>query len=227
MFTFKGNCWLCHLPVVTSSRGICSLCLRQLPPLPPLCHRCGLPAAPDTRECGRCLIDPPPWQALVCASDYQPPLSRLLHQFKFSGNTALAVMLAKLILLSWLQRHGEHGLQKPDLIVSSPLHRHRLWQRGFNQSALLAQPLAHWLSCDYAPQALSRIRKTAVQHQLGLRQRKRNLRGAFIVNQPLRGLHIALVDDVVTSGNTASEIVQTLQASGASSVQVWCLCRTL
>lgn len=120
MFTFKGNCWLCHLPVVTSSRGICSLCLRQLPPLPPLCHRCGLPAAPDTRECGRCLIDPPPWQTLVCASDYQPPLSRLLHQFKFSGNTALAVMLAKLILLSWLQRHGEHGLQKPDLIVSSP-----------------------------------------------------------------------------------------------------------
>ncbi len=227
MFTFRTNCWLCQLPLVAQGRGICSFCLRQLPSMGPLCGRCGLPAAPQTRECGRCVQKPPPWQALVCASDYQPPLSQLLHHFKFSGNTALAVMLAKLILLSWLQQRRAYGLPRPDLILSSPLHPQRLWSRGYNQSELLARPLSHWLSCHYAPNALLRVRKTAVQHRLNHRQRQRNLHQAFRVTQDLSGLKVVLIDDVVTSGSTAAEITHQLQQAGAAMIQVWCLCRTL
>ena len=227
MFTLKGNCWLCQLPVCSPERGICSPCQRRLPLLPPLCYRCGLPAAPDTAACGRCLLNPPPWHRLVCVSDYLPPLSRLLHKFKFSGCTALQVMFARLILLSWLQQHRACGLRKPDIVVCSPLNKHRRWQRGFNQSALLAQPLAHWLSCDYAPEALTRTRKTALQHRLSIQQRKRNLHHAFATEFSFSGQHVALVDDVVTSGSTAGEISQLLTRAGAASVQVWCLCRTL
>lgn len=227
MLILKSYCWLCHLPLMLKTTGICTGCQCRLPPLPFLCRRCGLPAAPDTAECGRCLTDPPPWQHLVCAGDYLPPLSRLLHKFKFSGNTALSVMLARLILLSFLQQHRDYGLRKPDILLCSPLHRQRLWQRGFNQSALLAQPLAHWLSCEFAPFALRRHRKTAVQHLLNIRQRKRNLRNAFCVEKDLTGRHVALVDDVVTSGSTAGEISRLLSLHAVASIQVWCLCRTL
>ncbi|ARU92368.1 DNA utilization protein GntX [Tatumella citrea] len=227
MLTMKSYCWLCHLPLALPATGICSCCQRRLPCLPALCLRCGLPAAPGTAECGRCLQKPPPWQHLVCAGDYQPPLSRLLHKFKFSGHTALSVMLARLILLSWLKQHRENGLHKPDILLCSPLHKQRLRQRGFNQSALLAQPLARWLGCEFSPEALQRIRKTAVQHQLNISQRKQNLHNAFCLEKSLAGRHVALVDDVVTSGSTAGEISRLLTQSAVADIQVWCLCRTL
>lgn len=227
MLILKGYCWLCHLPLALPASGICSICQRQLPALPSLCRRCGLPAAQQTMECGRCILQPPPWNTLVCASDYVPPLSRLLHKFKFSGHTALSVMLARLILLSWLEQRRDYGLRKPDILLCSPLYKQRLWQRGFNQSALLAQPLSRWLSCEYAPFALRRVRKTALQHQLTVQQRKRNLRHAFSVEQDLNGLHVALIDDVVTSGSTVREISRLLTRSAVASIQVWCLCRTL
>ncbi len=227
MLTINSYCWLCHLPLALSATGICGSCQRRLPPRPPLCRRCGLPAPPDTPECGRCIQKPPPWQHLVCAGDYRPPLSRLLHKFKFSGHTALSVMLARLILLSFLEQHREHGLRKPDVLLCVPLHRQRLRQRGFNQSALLARPLAHWLSCEFAADALRRNRKTAVQHQLNISQRKNNLRNAFCVEKALAGRHVALVDDVITSGSTAGEISRILTQSAVASIQLWCLCRTL
>ncbi len=136
-------------------------------------------------------------------------------------------MFARLILLSWLQQRRVCGLRKPDILVCSPLYKQRRWQRGFNQSALLAQPLAYWLSCEYAPEALIRTRKTALQHRLSIQQRKRNLRHAFATEFDFSERHVALVDDVVTSGSTAGEISLLLTRAGAASVQVWYLCRTL
>ena len=226
MLSMPALCWLCRLPLRLAQHGLCSVCLRQLPALPILCPRCGLPAGTTTSPCGRCLLKPPPWQALICVGDYHPPLSRWVNQLKFSGVTALRVMLARLLLLSWQDVYRRGHLPRPDLLLSVPLHRRRRWQRGYNQTDLLAAPLAHWLGCEQG-MGLYRQRQRALQHQLNARQRRRNLRGAFRLDMAVQGRHIALLDDVVTTGSTVEEISRLLLAQGAASVQIWCLCRTL
>ncbi len=200
--------------------------LRALLPLPVLCPRCGLPAGSSHTACGRCLHTPPSWQALVCVSGYQPPLRRWVHELKFYRITALRVMLARLLLLSWLDAHRTRGLVRPDLLLCVPLHKVRACQRGYNQAALLAQPLAHWLGCEFRD-GVYRRRRGALQHQLSASQRRRNVRGAFLLEKAVLRRHIALIDDVVTTGNTVGEISRILLAQGAASVQIWCLCRTL
>ncbi len=154
------------------------------------------------------------------------PLSTWVNQLKFSGTTALRVMLARLLLLSWLNAYRSKRTSRPDLLMCVPLHSRRCWWRGYNQTALLPPPLAHWLGCAFSP-ALYRRRAGAVQHHLSARQRRRNLRGAFHLEADVTGRHIALIDDVVTTGSTVKEISRLLRAQGAASVHIWCLCRTL
>jgi len=159
--------------------------------------------------------------------DYVLPLSGLIHRLKFSGQIALALPLARLLLLAVLQARRTQSLPRVDMVVSVPLYPRRHWRRGYNQSDLLCRPLARWLGCRYPAFALKRIHATAIQHQLSARLRKRNLKNAFRLELPVKGLHIAIVDDVVTTGSTVAELSRLLLRSGAASVQVWCLCRTL
>lgn len=114
----------------------------------------------------------PPWSALVAVDDYVLPLSRLVHQFKFSSQIALAQPLARLLLLAVLQARRTRGLPPVDTLVNVPLFQRRHWRRGYNQSDLLCRPLAHWLGCRYPASALKRIHATAVQHRLNARSRK-------------------------------------------------------
>ncbi|GJL40833.1 DNA utilization protein GntX [Enterobacter asburiae] len=163
----------------------------------------------------------------MAVDDYVPPLSGLVHALKFSGQSALAQPLARLLLLAVLQARRHRALAKVDMVVNVPLYRRRHWRRGYNQSDLICRPLARWLGCRYEAGALTRVHATAIQHQLSARLRKRNLKNAFRLELPVNGLHIAIVDDVVTTGSTVAELSRLLLRSGAASVQVWCLCRTL
>lgn len=227
MLSIHSRCWLCRQPLCLSRHGICSYCLRHLPAKPLCCPCCGLPAGDAAHPCGRCLQRPPPWQALVFVGDYVAPLRQLIKKFKFQHAPELAPLLARLILLNWQRAHREQYLNRPDVILAVPLQAKRCWRRGYNQSDLLARPLAHWLGCDYRPAALRRVRKTAPQHRLPARMRRRNLRGAFRCHEPLAGRHVALLDDVVTTGSTVAEITRLLLRQGAASIQIWCVCRTL
>ena len=166
-------------------------------------------------------------QRLVSVSDYTPPLSLLVHQLKFTRRSEIAAALARLLLQEVLMARRSTGLPLPDRIVSVPLWSRRHWRRGFNQSDLLCQPLAHWLGCAWDSQTITRVRATATQHHLSARLRKRNLKNAFRLELPVQGLHMVIVDDVVTTGSTVAEIAQLLLRNGAATVQVWCLCRTL
>jgi len=139
----------------------------------------------------------------------------------------MASALSRLLLLEVLQARRVSALPLPDRIVSVPLWQRRHWRRGFNQSDLLCRPLARWLGCDWDRQAITRVRATATQHYLSARLRKRNLKNAFRLELPVQGLHMVIVDDVVTTGSTVAEIAQLLLRNGAATVQVWCLCRTL
>lgn len=164
---------------------------------------------------------------MTYVSDYLPPLSTLIHHLKFTGTPSLAPALARLLLLRILAARREGRIQLPDTLVSVPLHHTRAWRRGYNQSALIATPLAHWLGRKYSSFAIKRIRSSPAQHTLTAKERKRNLKGIFRVEIPVAGRHMAIVDDVVTTGSTVAEIARLLKRQGAATVQVWCLCRTL
>lgn len=227
MLSIPAACWLCQMPLALAHHGCCSLCLRNLPCLPACCPRCGLPAATSRLECGRCLLHPPAWQHMVALSDWQPPVRELVKRLKFFRATALSSMLARLLLLRWLAARREHGLCRPTLLLTVPLQKKRAWQRGYHQMESVTRSLAYWLGCRYLPAGIMPLRQTAVQHSLTARARRRNLRGAFRVVTDVRDEHIALIDDVVTTGSTAGEMSRILLAAGAASVQIWCLCRTL
>lgn len=224
MLTAHSLCWLCRLPLALAHWGFCSRCARMLLYPHPLCPRCGLPSASTTHPCGRCLQKPPPWQQLVAVNDYIAPLSQLVQQFKSSGKPELANALARLLL--WRTMLNAKG-SLPDGIISVPLWQKRQWRRGFNQSDLLAAALSRWLGCQWYARALRRTRATPVQHHLSARLRKYNLKNAFHLEFDVRGLHIVVVDDVVTTGSTVAEISRLLLRNGAAKVEVWCLCRTL
>lgn len=227
MLFIPGNCWLCRQPLQLPHHGICSCCLRAIPPLPPLCRRCGLARAPGLRYCPYCVHHRPAWQTLIAVSDYSPPLRQLIHKMKFSGVTALALPLARLLLLTLLARRRSIEFTWPNLLVSVPLHQRRAWRRGYNQTALLARLLAHWLQLDYAADLLCRRHSGSPQHTLSAQQRQHNLDNAYYLTRPVADLDIALLDDIVTTGSTANTIARLLKQQGAASVQVWCLCRTL
>jgi ComF family protein len=227
MLTSVSQCWLCQQPLYHPRHGICSYCRQHFAALPPCCPRCGLPNACPALPCGRCLNQPPRWRSITFVSNYVPPLNGLIKKLKFNGTGQLAPVLARLLLLRWLDawRHGK--VIKPERIISVPLHRWRHWRRGYNQTDLLARPLARWLSCHYNNMTLQRVRATPPQQQLSATARRKNMRGIFRCVGPVRGQHIALLDDVVTTGSTLNEIADLLWAEGIASLQVWCICRTL
>lgn len=227
MLPMPATCWLCRMPLRLASHGLCSLCLRQLAALPVCCPRCGLASASGSSVCGACLNKPPCWQRMIFVSSWSPPVSSWVKRLKFFRATALSAMLARLLLLSWLAARRQHNLRRPDLLLCVPLHKTRAWQRGYNQMDEVARKLARWLPCRYSPAGVSRRRKTRIQHLLLATARRKNLRGAFRVEMAVEGLHIALLDDVVTTGSTVGEISRILLAAGAASVEIWSLCRTL
>ncbi len=127
--------------------------------------------------------------------------------------------------VSWLNAYRSKRTSRPDLLMCVPLHSRRCWWRGYNQTALLAAP---WLT-GWAVHSVRRYTDGAQVpfSIISARQRRRNLRGAFHLEADVTGRHIALIDDVVTTGSTVKEISRLLRAQGAASVHIWCLCRTL
>ncbi|TCV93678.1 DNA utilization protein GntX [Biostraticola tofi] len=228
MLTLGALCWLCRMPVWFCHHGVCRTCVTQLLLTRPIhCPVCGLPAGTRSQPCGRCLLNPPLWHALHYVTDYQPPLTSLVKKLKYHGDTGLGRVLARLMLLSWLAERRQTAQRKPDMILNVPLHGYRHWRRGYNQTELLASPLARWLGVEYHDDILLRHRPAIPQQMLNARARQSNLQGAFSCSPDVAGRHVALVDDVVTTGSTVKELTRLLLAQQADTVEVWCVCRTL
>lgn len=142
----------------------------------------------------------------------------MIHAFKFRGDLAAGRLLAELLTDATAHR-------SPDFLLPVPLHPRRMRQRGFNQSLELARQLGRRQRIPVASKLLSRIRDTPPQHTQPAKRRRANIRGAFQVKQELSGAHIALIDDVLTTGHTAAEIAHTLKQAGAARVEVWVAAR--
>lgn len=218
---WPGHCVVCGGP--GAGIDLCRPCRRELPWLEQPCPRCGLPLPEAAPLCGACLHQPPPFSACIAPFLYQPPVSQLIAGFKYRGRYSygrtLAAELAQCVDATAI-----------DALVPVPLHWRRRWTRGFNQAELIADELGRALALPVRGAWLRRLRATPPQQGLDAPARAGNLRGAFTLRAALReapaGLRLALIDDVVTTGATATELSRLLLDAGAATVQVWCLART-
>jgi ComF family protein len=171
------------------------------------------------RECDRCLRTPPPQVATCAATAYRFPLDQLLPRFKFHGDLAAGALLARLLA------EAAVAAARPDAIVPVPLHRSRLRERGYDQALELARPVARSLALPLLPHGLRRIRATAAQSELDAAARRRNLSAAFAAGSDPLPAHVALVDDVMTTGSTLAEAAGTLRRAGVARVDLWVVAR--
>ncbi|PKN12961.1 MAG: amidophosphoribosyltransferase [Deltaproteobacteria bacterium HGW-Deltaproteobacteria-4] len=224
---FPPLCLLCHAPRGESpDPSLCSCCLDGfLPVTSPCCPRCALPFATiggGDHVCGECLLQPPDFSWTVAAGLYEEALRHAIHRFKFDGRIALDRPLAGLLETIW-QRTAPAWI--PDLIVPVPLHPHRLSQRTYNQSLLIARELGRRRQLPVDSRLLIRILPTVAQAGLTARERHNNLRGAFALTRPLAGEKVLLIDDVMTTGTTARICATVLHSGGAGEVALAVLAR--
>ncbi|MEM1110780.1 MAG: ComF family protein [Pseudomonadota bacterium] len=219
------RCSLCALPS-DCSLPLCDSCKTLLRPNLHCCRQCAapLPEASAGRLCGACLKKPPPFDRVIAPWLYDDAMAYLVRRWKFEGAVGLTPLLGAL----WLQNaQATPGI---DIVTAAPLHWRRLLRRGYNQSELLLRELlaagAFAAPPSMQPKLLSRPRSTAPQYGLNASARRRNLRGAFTVRGRCDNLRVAVVDDVFTTGATASAMASALRSAGASAVEIWCLART-
>ena len=205
------SCGLCnsftnrHLP-------ICQPCLNELPFLDKACDSCALPLA-SKGTCGLCQRKLPAYDQCLALFLYQVPLSFLIQQFKFNrkleyGCLFSSLMAEKLLALA----------EKPDVLIPVPLHNSRLRSRGFNQSWEITRQLSKITDIDASHKICQRIKKTPLQTGLKASERKRNLKQAFSITADVSGLHVCVIDDVMTTGSTLEAIALALKAAGAARV---------
>lgn len=200
---------------------VCPACAADLTGLPETgCPVCAQPGT-GGQVCGRCLRRPPAYGATVARYRYAFPADVLVQRLKYGGQTVLAAWLADRLA------EALGGRELPDLIVPMPLHPQRLGRRGYNQAALLAAGLGRRLGIEVAPAACRRVRDTPPQVELALKDRRRNIRGAFACDADLAGRRVALVDDVMTSGASLDELARTVRRAGAAEVTAWVVARAL
>jgi len=194
---------------------LCPWCRAELPWNEPACTRCALPLAVGL-DCPRCLADAPPFTRAHAAFRYEFPIDRLLPRFKFHADLAAGELLATLVHWSLDPAHW------PQALVPVPLHRSRLRRRGYDQALELAKALSRETKLPLLSSRLHRVRRTQAQTELGRNARRRNVCGAFaLAPGPPLPAHVALVDDVLTTGATAGECAHLLLDAGVARVDLW------
>jgi len=200
--------------------GWCAGCKADIPGRDvPRCPVCALPGS-GMQTCARCLMLPPAYARTVAACSYAFPLDAMLSQFKYGRNLALARPLGTLLCAATREA------PRADLLLPVPISRGHLRARGFNQSAEIARIVAHALELDLELGVVTRRDADPPQASLPLRERARNVRGAFQCNARLQGARVALIDDVMTSGATLDELATTVRGAGATEVHCWVVART-
>ncbi|MEO8308070.1 MAG: ComF family protein [Pseudomonadota bacterium] len=227
-------CCLCLAP---GQRGVgwgldlCIYCQAACPPALDLCPRCAQPllGQPDAGPgCAHCRCRAAACDSVHCLFLYQAPVDSMITQLKFGHELMYARVLGTLLAQSVRNARARSGVTLPDCIVPVPLHRKRLLERGFNQSAELARHAAPRLGIKVETQLLRRPRETSAQSGLDAAARARNLDQAFAVNPGRRvARHVALLDDVLTTGSTAEAAARVLKAAGCQRVDLWVCARVL
>lgn len=211
---FAESCPACGL---ASDGGFCGVCAAELPRVPHACRRCGL-----AEPVARCPRKEMAWDvdAVVAPFSYGPPLDHYVQAFKYRGDRTLGRAFALLLTPSLAQ------LGRVDALVAVPLHRARFRERGYNQAQEIARVLARALGAPAMMRGIARQVATPAQAGQGAPERRRSVARAFRVARDLKGKHIAIVDDVVTTGATVNALAVELKAAGAARCVVLAVART-
>ncbi len=220
-------------PLATlDSKLICHYCHSRMPVSQSNCFTCGLPLfkkldaneqqTPIGGNCGSCLVDSPNYDRTVSAFHYEYPVNYFISQLKYNAQLQYLPTLTEYLLAVLSEQY--RSANYPGLIIPVPLHPSKLAERGFNQSRLLANKLARKLSIKVLKSGVQRIKATQAQSGLDSNERRINVKNAFQIDCSLPE-HIAIIDDVVTTGMTVSELTKSAKIAGAKQVDIWCLAR--
>lgn len=221
---FPSTCLLCGAPG-QNDRDLCPGCHQELPYNTIACRCCAIPLKADPDQfliCGQCQRTPPSFAQAFAPFIYRPPVDTLIQGLKFHGRLTVARLLGELLGEALIQ--GSNPL--PEYLIPVPLHPSRLRERGFNQALELARPVARRLGIPLIADGVLRTRQTLPQSQLNVNSRRANMRGAFVVSRALHARHVAILDDVMTTGSTVEELAQALRKAGIAEIQVWACART-
>ncbi len=203
---FPQRCLLCH----SASGPLCDACRGDLPwHTDRVCPVCAQPT-PNGDTCGHCLKDPPAFDRTHALFAYGFPADSLVQRLKYSESLAIAPILGALL--------AEHTVNKPDIWLPMPLHANRLRERGFNQAVEITRELSRQRGIAMQASWATRSRDTPPQAGLKREARRKNLRGAFACTSAVKGLHVGIVDDVMTTGSTLDALAQVLKQAGAKEV---------
>jgi len=228
---YPRYCLICYTSLNnTDKKALCVECAEQIEFIHQntVCYKCGTdfgPYATSETPCQECFYHPPRFTKAIGVARYQGIMRELIHKFKYAKEKVLLDELADLLIKRWLKTNS--SLPPIDLIIPAPLYHKKLKERGFNQSELLAERLHKTLGIPLELNNLIKIKLTPDQASLDSSARKKNLIDAFQVTNPqdIDGKNILLIDDVLTTGATASEIARTLKKNGAKDVYVLVLAR--
>ncbi|MES2579986.1 MAG: ComF family protein [Pseudomonadota bacterium] len=222
----KSHCFLCATNQ-TQKHGLCSDCLTDLTWAPVnSCLQCGLIS--DGNLCGSCISSPPDFDATHAVFLYAYPVDAMIQRYKYSETLSLSQTFGQLLNEKICSTNNVGAI---DLIIPMPMHPTRLKERGFNQALEIAKALDKSFNknntskLDY--QSAIRQTLTPPQASLPLKDRVKNIKGAFKITKNLTGKRIAIVDDVMTTGASLNEMAKTLKQAGATHVECWVIARTL
>ncbi len=211
----------------SSSQDFCEVCIELLPWTADRCFRCARPLAMGLEAiyCETCRERPPSFDRMQALFHYEPPINRMITKLKFSGDLAYGRILGT--LLAQTLQADSHRYPLPQALVPVPLHHKRWVHRGFNQAQELALVAHKTLGIPLLDKICMRVKETPAQSTLDKGNRKTNLRKAFRVQalEPLPFEHLAIIDDVVTTGSTVDALAAVLKDAGVEQVDVWCIAR--
>lgn len=173
-------------------------------------------------RCKLCITEPPHFDATIALADYRAPLDTLALELKFQARLAGADEFARQLQATF----EDSNVAAPDIVAPVPLSRKRLRTRGYNQAWSIGKPLARRLGAHADATLIERTRNTAPQAKLDLDTRRHNVGDAFRVLRDVRGKHVGIVDDVMTSGATLDALARTLKTAGARRVTNFVALRT-
>lgn len=219
------TCILCGYHAL-DYRDLCHACLSELPFMLHACIRCAKPLfhVKQNTTCGYCLNQAPIYDRTYALFLYEPPITQIIMNLKFGQALINARMMGELlsdkIVHAWY-----HEQSLPEAIIPMPLHPKRMKQRGYNQAVEIARPIAKILKLPLETSRCQRIINTSAQATLTALARKENVKNAFLMTEKLPYQHVAVIDDVITTGHTMTEFCRTLKHSGVNVIDVWCCAR--
>jgi ComF family protein len=219
------TCILCGNPS-HRHQDLCLLCYQDLPTPKTSCQLCAISLQGDFTNltCGQCLRQVRPFDATFTLFEYIKPIDNLLLELKFNQKLVNAQVLGEL-MAEKIQHDWYKNKPKPDVIIPIPLHPQRLRERGYNQAMEIARPIAKLCRIPINIKDCKRIKPTAPQAMLAAKERETNIKRAFTTNRRWDNCSIAVIDDVITTGNTVREFCHLLKLQGAKRIDVWCCAR--